>query len=180
MTSHDTPGDNKPAPVGAIFNQSPVCVVDSKMIETLKAEALRSTLGRYRLCMHHSTDDPMQDMIVVHRRGSYSRPHSHPAAASSYTLIDGRMAVLIFDESGAVTQRIRMGCHGDPEADTVSLHLSAGTIYSSVCLTETVVFQETIAAPNPNNAATRYAEWSPAPDETERVAAFQRELHLAE
>ena len=175
MTAGEHSGDHKPAGPGAIFNRDDVCVVDSALVETLKTEALRSRLGRYRICMHHATDDPMQNMVVAHRRGNYSRPHVHPNADMSYTLVEGRMDVLIFDDSGSVTQRVHMGCHGDPDADAVSLHLAAGIVYTPVCLTETVVFHETLGASNPEGRETRYAPWSPADDdEPERIAAFCR------
>jgi len=168
-----------PAPPRAIFNQDRICVVDAELIEKLKTEALRSPLRRYRICMHHSTDDPMQDMIIVHRRGNYSRPHCHPHAAMSYTMIEGRMDVLVFDDTGAVTQRIRLGALGDPDADATSLRLSAGVIRMPVCLTETAVFHEAMGAPNPEGRETVYAAWSPAEDDADGIAAFHRKLGIA-
>ena len=178
MTKEQSVSDTRPAAAGAIFNKALVCAVDTALIEKLKTEALRSPLGRYRICMHHSTEDPMQDMIVVHRRGNYSRPHYHPRAAMSYTMIEGRMDVLIFDDTGAVTQRVRMRCHGDPDGGTVSLHLCEGIVYTPVCLTQTAVFHETLSAPNPQGRETLYAAWSPADDEPERIAAFHRRLGI--
>lgn len=164
--------------LGAVFNRERVCVVDAALIEELKARALGSRLGRYRLCMHHSCDEPMQDMIVVHCRGNYSRPHYHPNAAMSYTMIEGRMDVLLFDNAGVVTQRVRMGTPGDVYAEAVSLRLSTGVIYTPVCISETAVFHETLGAPNPGGTETLYAAWSPADDEPERIAAFQRALGI--
>jgi len=180
MTARENPADDMETTPRAIFNRDRICVVDAELIETLKTEAMRSPLGRYRLCMHHSTDDAMQDMIVAHRHGNYSRPHYHPHAAMSYTMVDGRMDVLIFDDTGSVTQRVRMGCHGDPDTDTVSIHISAGIIYTPVCLTETAVFHETLGAPNPGGSETLYASWSPADDEPERIAEFRRGLGIEE
>ncbi|MBT3295615.1 MAG: cupin fold metalloprotein, WbuC family [Verrucomicrobia bacterium] len=169
---------DQPSGPGAFFNRDRVCAVDATLIERLKTEALRSPLGRFRLCMHHSTSDPMQDMIIVHRRGNYSRPHYHPNAAMSYTMIEGRMDILLFDDAGSVTERVRMGCHGDPESDAVGIRLAAGTVYTPVCLTEAAVFHETLSAPNPDGEATHYAAWSPADDEPDRIAAFHRGLGI--
>ncbi len=140
---------------GAIFNTEPVLAVDRDMVEQLKQRARRSPTLRYRLCLHHSTADPIQQMIVVHCRGNDSRAHCHPVAAMSYTMIEGEMSVLLFDDEGNETQRVELAPPGTGK--NVCLRLGPGIMYMPVCESETVVFHETLSSPNPDGSATVYA-----------------------
>lgn len=167
----ETPFQSRTAE-GAIFNQDRVCGVDCALIERLKQEASESKTRRYRICMHHSVDDPCQEMIVVHRRGNCSLPHYHPDAAMSYTMIEGEMDVLLFDSEGGVTRRLRLSTASGGGVGTVSLRLAGGVIYMPVCLTEFAVFHETLASSNPVGVATRYPEWGPAEDEPRQIEDF--------
>ncbi len=137
---------------GAIFNTDQVFAVGSETITMLKERARSSPTLRYRLCLHHSTHDPFQEMIVVHCRGNDSRPHSHPAASMSYTMIEGEMTVVLFDERGNETERIELAAPG--LGASVCLRLGPGTVYVPVCQSETAVFHETLSSPNPDGAAT--------------------------
>jgi len=139
---------------GAIFNTEPVLAVDRDMIEHLKERARCSPTRRYRLCLHHSTADPIQQMIVVHCRGNDSRPHRHPAASMSYTMIEGEMSVVLFDGQGNETQHIELAAPGTGK--NVCLRLGPGIMYVPVCESETAVFHETLSSPNPDSSATVY------------------------
>jgi cupin fold WbuC family metalloprotein len=139
---------------GALFNTEPVLAVDGEMMEMLKERARRSPTLRYRLCLHHSTDDPVQQMIVVHCRGNDSRPHAHPTASMSYTMIEGEMTVVLFDGEGNESDRIELAAPG--QGKHVCLRLVPGVIYMPVCRTETAVFHETLSSPNPDGSATVY------------------------
>lgn len=141
---------------GAIFNTDPVLAVGRETIEMLKERARRSPTLRYRFCLHHSTADPIQEMIVVHCRDNDSRPHAHPAASVSYTMIEGEMTVVLFDPDGNETDRIELAAPG--HGRNVCLRLAPGIMYMPVCRSETAVFHETLSSPNPDGAATVYLD----------------------
>lgn len=137
---------------GATFNTEPVLAVDHDMIEMLKERARCSPALRYRLCLHHSTDDPIQEMIVVHCRGNDSRPHAHPAASMSYTMIEGEMTVVLYDDAGNEADRIELAAPG--HGKNLCLRLAPGVTYVPVCRSDTAVFHETLSSPNPDGSAT--------------------------
>lgn len=77
-------------------------VYDWEAIEKLKREASLSELKRSRLLLHNSTEDQIQQMLIVLHRDSRVDMHRHPKHKSeSYHLIEGVMRVSYWDsESG--------------------------------------------------------------------------------
>jgi len=71
----------------ALFNTDDVLSVDDALVETLKGRARTSPSRRFRLCLHRSAEEAVQEMIVVHCRDNYSRPHRHTVASSA--VVDG-------------------------------------------------------------------------------------------
>ena len=91
----------------AIFNQSAIVEVTRDTVAELKRQAQRAPRGRFRLCMHQRLDDQVQEMVIVCGRGTYFRPHRHPAGKSeSYHVIEGAMSVF-FSDNGEVIRRIK-------------------------------------------------------------------------
>ena len=159
---------------GALFNTDDLIEVDRAMVGLLKARAAESPTGRFRLCLHHSTSDAVQEMIIAHCRGSYSRPHRHPGRSVSYKMIEGRMAVVLFDDAGGVVRTMRLGPPGGDRP--FAFRLTSGGWYMPIGESDAAVFCETLAGPNVEGQATEYATWAPAPADAEAAAAFLARL----
>jgi len=158
---------------GALFNTEDVLAVDGAMIESLKASAETSPTRRFRLCLHRSTDEPVQEMVVVHCRDNYSRPHAH-GAPLTYLVLEGRLRVLLFDDGGKVTRAIDLlpfGAGGD-----FVLRIEAGRWYMPVCLTPQVIFYERKTGVFRRDESNLWAPWSPAEDDASGIAAFRDRL----
>jgi cupin fold WbuC family metalloprotein len=158
---------------GALFNTDTVLTIDGFLVEELKARARRSPRRRYRLCLHHATDDAVQEMIVVHCRGTYARPHSH-GTPLTYLLLDGELRVLFFDDAGAVTDSVDLGPFGS--AKPFALRIAPGRWYMPVCLTPQAVVFESKAGPFRRDASNIWAPWSPAEDDPAGIDAYRRHL----
>jgi cupin fold WbuC family metalloprotein len=160
---------------GALFNTAAVLQVDAALIEELKARARATTKRRFRLCLHTSTEDAAQEMVVVHCRDNYSRPHAHRSPLT-YLVIDGELRVLLFDGDGKVTRTVDLGSfdRGKPFA----LHIEAESWYMPVCMTPEVVFYETKWGPFREDT-NLWAPWSPAEDDAPGIAAYRRTLGIA-
>ena len=158
-----------------IFAEDDILEVDPATVERLKALAADSPRGRSRLCMHHSTDDPLQEMVIACHRGSYIRPHRHPEGKSeSYHVIEGKMTVYFFDDEGRVVRRLRMGAAGT--GTTFLYRLSAGRWHLPVAVSPTIVYHETFRGPFQKERDVEYAPWSPAEDDRDAVDVFMRGL----
>jgi glucose-6-phosphate isomerase len=157
----------------ALFNTGNVLDVDRELVEHLKGEARRSPTRRFRLCLHHSPDDVVQEMIIVHCRDNYSRPHRHPVA-TTVVILEGELTVLVFDGDGRVEQTIELGPLGSGKP--FSLRLEGAVWHMPICRSEQLVFFETMQGPFRRDDANQWAPWSPAEDDAGGIEAYFRRL----
>ncbi len=147
----------------------PARKVNRAVIEGLKAKALALPGSGARLCLHRDQTDAVQEMIIVHRKGAYVRPHRHDGQTESFHVLEGRMLVVIFDDEGNVTDRFQMApCGGD---DCFMVRLADGCWHTMLPQTETVVFVEMTSGPFDAETHNTYAPWAPdgsAAADTER------------
>jgi cupin fold WbuC family metalloprotein len=158
----------------ALFNTEDAFLVDERLIEELKQRAAASPTGRFRLCLHRSTDEAIQDMLVVHCRKNYSRPHCHPHSAVSLKIIEGEMGVLLFDDQGEIARTVELGTRGGGMA--ICVRLIPSLWYATVCRSEMVVFYETKQGPFARERSNVWAPWSPDEDDLQGIAAFRAQI----
>jgi glucose-6-phosphate isomerase len=155
----------------AIFNTDPIIVVDEKKLEHLKYQASIAPRKRFRLCLHHTTNALVNEMIIAFCRETYNRPHRHPAdKTESYHIISGLMKVFIFDDYGHVIKRIQLGDRdsGHP----FLLHMEGGIWHMPFPESEYVVTHETFTGPFQRDVDVEFASWSPEEEEKLEVQAF--------
>ena len=157
-----------------IVNTEPVAKVDDKVVQDLKKRAAAGPNGQARLCLHRDLGDPVQEMIIVHCKGAYVRPHKHECETESFHVIEGAMLVVLFGEGGAEVDRFRMGER--PAGDCFVCRIEKGLWHTMVPLTDAVVFLETTQGPFRGEDHNTYASWAPQPDDKKGVAAFLERL----
>ena len=159
----------------AIFNREPVIEVTRETIADLKRRAGGSARGRFRICLHHSLQDQIQEMVLVLHRDTYIQPHRHPAGRTeSYHIVEGEMTVFHFDEQGRVIRRIEMGTSGPRH--TLVYRLAASVWHTVVPRTEYVVYHETFCGPFVKDEVVEYASWSPGEEDADEVVKFQKKV----
>ena len=158
---------------GALFNTESVMSVDAELLGTIKQRAADAPRGRFRLCLHHSTDEPVQEMIIAHTRASYTQPHRQDAS-KLYVMMEGELLVVVFDERGTVSRRITL----QPASQSVPccLRMAPGWWHTTIALSDVAVVCEVLGSANPAGAASEYADWAPAENDREAVAAYVRQL----
>lgn len=159
----------------AIFATEEIVEVGPDMLERLKQSAAESPRGRFRLCLHTSTEHCQQEMAIVLCRGTYVRPHRHiPEKSKSYHLIDGEMAVYLFDDHGHVVRRIDMGPPGSGKS---FLYRTVSRLwYLPVATTDMVVYHEVFPGPFHKDDDVEYAAWSPKEDDLAGAAEYLGQL----
>lgn len=154
----------------AYFNQEDIVKVDAAVIKELKIKAQISNSGRYRLCMHHSPQDSLHEMLIVRRRGDYGRPEKHMHTSESHVIVEGAMLIFIFDEEGNIQKAFELsedGCR--------SYRMAPGIYHTSIPLTEQVVYYETKLGPFPNEG-NLFAEWVPEAMALKQAAEYMKDL----
>ncbi|MDP6525908.1 MAG: WbuC family cupin fold metalloprotein [Kiritimatiellia bacterium] len=160
----------------AIFNTEALLEIDGTMIEELKRLARKSPTFRYRLCLHHSVDDPFQEMIIVHCLGNYSRPHYHPDVTVSMLVLEGALTVFMFDSHGNVTGSTKLAPLG--KGKPFCLRIDRGISYVPVCRSDIVVFYEALSGPNRDGEANSFPDWSPLESDSAGIAALRERLGI--
>lgn len=159
----------------ATFNQSDIVEVTSTTVEELKAKAKAAPRGRYRLCLHRSTEDQVQEMVIVAPRGTYFRPHRHPAGKTeSYHVVEGSMTVFFFNDAGEVIRRIDMAAHG--AGKTYLYRLSNRIWHIPVPTSDFVVYHEVYCGPFDREGDCEFASFSPPEDAPAEIEKFLADL----
>ncbi len=151
-----------------------VVTFDLSQLPALKAAALAHPLKRARINLHADpAKDRVQEMIIAEHRDTYVRPHRHPGRLESFHIVDGYCTVLIFDDAGNVTQKIRMGNVLGWERSLLCRQRES--VWHTVLVeTDFAVIHEVVEGPFPYE--TEWAPWSPRAEDTEAVEMFKAEL----
>jgi cupin fold WbuC family metalloprotein len=117
---------------GTIFhNTQDIAEVGREWYEKLERHAREAPNKQARLCLHHSPDDALQEMIIVLHRDAVVRPHRHRRKIETYHLIYGDIVVLLFDDAG---QPLRLVHMGDAATDKTHVYRLAVPIWHSVVI----------------------------------------------
>lgn len=148
-------------------------IVDQTLLDDLSARALASPRRRMNLNFHATAEDPCQRLLNAIEPGSYIRPHRHLALPKEemFIAVRGRMAMVIFDDSGAVTRVQLLAPAGPVCAGEVPI----GTWHTILSLAPGSVFFETKPGPYRPIAEADWGPWSPAEGDA-RAAAYLEEL----
>src|SRR5439155_884897 len=87
-----------------------IIIVDRDDIDALKRAADETARRRARLCTHRDTGDRLHEMLIVHTRDTYIRPHRQQRGRSeSLHVIEGELDVVLLNDDGAIMTVIVMG-----------------------------------------------------------------------
>ena len=158
----------------AIFNTDSIRPLDARLIDELVSGAQASPRNRFRICLHHSAEDAIQEMVICVAGPTYFRPHKHPEGRSeSYHLIRGRMDVVFFDDDGTPTSKIELE---EPGGERPFMYrLSAPIFHFVVPVSPIVIYHETLTGPWDPDAAVVAAPFAPEETDSEGIARFRED-----
>jgi len=151
----------------------PLIEVTRTDIELIKQRAAANQRQRVRICAHLDTQDRLHEMLIVHMRGAYVRPHKHLNKSESFHLIEGQVDVVFFDEAGAITEVFHLGEYNS--GGPFYYRLAEARYHTLLIHSEFLVFHETTNGPF-RREETVFPSW--APEESDPVAcrAFQERI----
>lgn len=159
-----------------LYPDEPIVQVDRDFIELMKRKADTNVRERIRLCAHQDERDDVHEMIIIHKAGTYVRPHKHLNRSESFHIIEGQADVVIFNDNGEVTDRIAMGTYSSGRHFYYRL---ADPLYHTLLISsDYVVFHETTSGPF-KREETVFPAWAPEEDDTAAVEAFIEDLRCA-
>jgi len=154
----------------AVMNS--VQLIDQALLNATIERARQSTRLRTNHNFHTGPDDNPHRFLNAWVRGTYGAPHRHaaPPKAESFIVLQGEVAVLLFDDAGTVLARHVLG------RDVFGIDLAPGVWHTLAPLSDVAVCFE--VKPGPYDVATdkEFAPWAPPEGSPEAPAYLARLL----
>lgn len=155
-------------------------IFDAQYLDDLTGQAKVSPRLRQHRNVHQSYQESSQRLFNAIELGSYIRPHRHASDPREELLIAvrGLMALVTFDDQGAVTNVLRFGTdrHGDEMA--VGAEVSSSTWHTVIALEPGCVLLEVKAGPFDPNQPKDLAPWAPEEGSSSARAYLDRIVKL--
>jgi cupin fold WbuC family metalloprotein len=156
-----------------LYTEDDLCAVDSDSIDFLKEQALGTTRERMRICAHKDVSDTLHEMIIVHHKGAFVRPHKHLGKIESCHIIEGEVDLIVYDDEGEVTDVVRMGDYASGK--TFYHRMSEPRFHTLLIHSDVLVFHEITNGPF-EQSATEFPTWAPAENDLDGVRRFMEGL----
>ena len=140
-----------------------VQLISSALFNTVAEKAAGSARLRMNHDFHSGPADNPHRFLNVLLRGTYVQPHRHgrPPKSESFLVLEGAADVIIFDDSGAIELRYRLGAETS-EGRLWGADLPAGVWHTVLPRTERVVCFEVKPGPWDPANDKEFAAWAPA------------------
>jgi len=159
----------------SIVNDEAICVVTPETVRMLKERAEASPYRGFRLCLHHSVEHPVQEMLIVMHHDTYWQPHRHPGdLCESYAVVEGSLRVFFFDDGGTVTRAIDLAPPGSGQP--FLYRLSSALWHMPISTSPVSVYHEVRQGPYDRDRDVEFAPWAPAGDDEAGIAAYMDTL----
>jgi len=156
-----------------LYTAEDLTKVSKADIQALKQKALGNERKRIRLCSHKDVNDSLHEMLIVHMRDAYVRPHKHINKCESVHIIEGSLDIVIFDEDGKVTEVTPLG---DYASGRNFYHRMETALYHTFLFhSDFVVFHEITKGPF-NRSDTIFSPWSPPESDPKAWEAYIEDL----
>jgi len=152
-----------------LFADAPLSTISRDDIEWLKAKAAKTERQRIRICTHLNSGDLLHEMLIVHTRTTYVRPHKHLNKSESFHVITGEVDVVLFEEDGTVCKVIRMGDHASGKR--FYYRLNEPRYHTLLIRSEGLVFHEVTTGPF-RREDTIFPSWAPEEGQTDLRREF--------
>jgi cupin fold WbuC family metalloprotein len=135
----------------------PMKTFSTALFDDLAAKAAAGPRRRAHFNIHEQPSDLVQRFFVVALRDAYFRPHRHLARSELALLLQGRIAVLTFDDAGRVISRDEIG-EGTGE---LGYETPRAQWHTLIVMSDTATFLEVKEGPYDPATAVEFAPWAP-------------------
>ena len=155
------------------FSASIAEVYDYRTISKLRDLARKAPRRRARLCVHDRSDRLFQQMVIVHPKGAYVRPHLHKSREETLHVLEGLARLFRFDHQGKVIDSKLMGTY-ESRLPFLAM-IPRGAFHCIQIQSPDLIFVESTLGPFKKDDLLE-APWSPDPLACEQVAEYMESL----
>jgi cupin fold WbuC family metalloprotein len=140
------------------YSTAPIVTAGPSELALLKRIAGATPRLRSRLCTHPDAQAPLHEMLIIHHREVYVRPHRHLGKPESCQLVEGEATAVTFDDHGKITRRITMR---PPGSDGAFYYRMPERVWHCLLIeSEWLVFHEVTMGPF-EAVRTEFPIWAP-------------------
>ena len=152
----------------ADFSSGDVIKVHTRQFDEFKKIAENNVeKKRYRLCMHDTPENLLQEMMICKTIEDYAPPHKHQKIAESHIVLRGKELVVIFSDDGEVEDAFIM----QADSEFISYRINKAVYHMSIVLSEASVDYEVKVGPfDPNDNVV--PDWAPNPKDKKEIETF--------
>lgn len=157
-----------------LYTKVKISTVNQLEIENFKCLAHNNERKRIRLCTHSDSNQLLHEMLIVHGKNEYVRPHKHLGKTESTHIIEGLVDIVLFNDNGKIDRIINMGDYASGKI--FYYRMDVPIFHTLIIRSDTLVFHETTNGPF-NRISTVFAPWSPEDADTSSVSDFMFDLN---
>lgn len=156
-----------------LYTTDEVVQLDSGDIRELKRKAKVNSRRRIRICVHRDVSELIHEMLIIHEKTCYVKPHKHINKTESFHIIDGLVDIILFNEDGSIKLIIPMG---DYKSGRKFFYRLPPSIYHTLLIqSDVLVFHEITNGPfRPQD--TVWAPWAPFEHQIHEVEEYRKLL----
>jgi cupin fold WbuC family metalloprotein len=156
-----------------LYSNSLVTSVDQAQIEHIKQLSFNNQRNRIRLCTHLDKTNSLHEMLIIHKKNTYIRPHKHIGKSESTHIIEGLVDVILFNEDSKIDRVISMGDYASGK--TFYYRLAEPIFHMLIIRSDFLIFHETTNGPF-ECADTFFAPWAPSYSDDLGAAKFTTDV----
>lgn len=155
------------------FARDSIVEIGNQEVRFLKERIGYNSRQNVRLCTHRNMADLLHEMVILHSKTTYVRPHKYLEKSVSYHIIEGTVDLVLFDDQGDFQDVIPMGEY--KTGRRFYYRLNKGCYYAPIVHSDFFLFHEVTNGPfKPSD--TLYPPWAPDGSDAAAVTRFQQEL----
>lgn len=155
----------------AYFCQKKPVKVTAKLIKELKKVAKNSGHKNVRLCLHESPQALFHNMVILEKKGRYYPPHKHLEKGETFHIIEGKMAVFIFDVQGNILDASILSPKGN-----FIYRVGVDMYHAVMPLSDVVIYHEAKPGPFLGDKDSIHPSWAPRSDYPQEIADYKERL----
>jgi cupin fold WbuC family metalloprotein len=133
--------------------------IDLALLDATSQQAKQLPRKRKNHNFHEQMEDTLHRMLNALEMNTYVRPHKHekPDKREAFIVLRGRLAVVLFDENGQITDHEIL----DSSEGRFGVEIAPATWHTLICLRPDTVIYEVKDGPWEIGTDKNFAPWSP-------------------
>lgn len=159
--------EDKGAKSMSFFCKKKPAMINNALIQELKNISNSRDKENARICLHEGPQSAFQNMVILEHQGKYYRPHKHLTKGETFHIIEGSMAIFIFNEEGVIIDCCVLG-----GKKNLIYRIEANMYHAVMPISNLVIYHESKLGPFIGEGDSIFADWAPDVADSKKITAY--------